>query len=170
MIKTGTLFGVIVLICGQTFAQSGKSAADIDMIRKRYQVISSLKLTNQRFTYESSGCVEEGVANFYFYGKEIVKITESGSIGDGSWVNEYYYDKGKFFFGLETIVGGPAIGKVTKTQYRYYVKDGRAIRIMEGAEIITFDSKAAEMIGIASRIYKAYATKKFISAICNSYK
>jgi hypothetical protein len=41
---------------------------------------------------------------------------------------------------------------------------------MEGAEIITFDSKAAEMIGIASRIYKAYATKKFISAICNSYK
>ncbi|WP_133300147.1 hypothetical protein [Mucilaginibacter terrenus] len=68
---------------------------------------------------------------------------------------------------METIIGGPAIGKVTKTQYRYYIKDGRPIRVMEDAKIIPSGSKAAEMLGTSRRILKAYTTKDFAAAVCN---
>ena len=167
MIKTYKLIILFFFICGLTFAQSGANMADIGAIRQRYLALANLKLSSQRFTYESSGCVEDGVVIFYFDGKEIVKIAESGSIGDGSWVNEYYYNNGKIFFALETITGGPAIGKVTTTQYRYYVKNGQPIRVMEGKKIIPTDSKATEMLQTAGKIYKAYTTKDFASAICD---
>lgn len=160
---------ILVLLATRSFSQSaGGDArsqktpeADIFAIRIAYQQINSDKLTKKQFTYQSSGCVDGGVVNYYFKNNDIVKITESGAIGDGSWVNEYYYYKSKFFFGLETIVGGPAIGKVTKTQYRYYIRDGRPTRLMEGSKIIPVDSRATEMLVTTGRIYKAYTTKEF---------
>ncbi|WP_158827416.1 hypothetical protein [Mucilaginibacter lacusdianchii] len=139
---------------------------DIAGIRQTYQQINSLNLTKQRFTYESPGCVEDGIVNYFFDHSKIVKITESGAIGDGSWAVEYYYSAGKVVFCLETIVGGPAIGKVTKSVYRYYIKNGRPVRVMEGSKIITANSKAAEIIQTANKIYDAYASKDFISALC----
>ncbi|RFZ84424.1 hypothetical protein DYU05_02035 [Mucilaginibacter terrenus] len=84
MIKTSALIIFILFIYGKTFAQSAASSADISAIRQHYKAISELKLSARHFTYESPGCVEDGVVDFYFNGKEIVKIIESGSIGDGS--------------------------------------------------------------------------------------
>lgn len=155
------------LISIQTYAQSGSNEPDIAAIRQKYQTINSLKLPGKRYTYESSGCVEEGVVNYYLNNKEIVKITEAGAIGDGSWENEYYYAAGKVIFCLETIIGGPAIGKVTKTQYRYYIKDGHPLRVMEGNKIIPADSKVKEILQTANKIHKAYITKDFVSAVCD---
>jgi hypothetical protein len=140
--------------------------ADILAIRKAFQRINALKLNPQRFTYEKEGCVEDGKVNFYLNNKEIVKITESGSIGDGSWMNEYYYAAGKVIFCFESLIGGPAIGPVSKSQYRYYIKNGKPIRVMEGSKVIPVDSKATEILHTATEIYKAYSTKDFASAIC----
>ncbi|MDT3401953.1 hypothetical protein [Mucilaginibacter terrae] len=177
--KFSFLFISMLLITSQLFAQvppisRGSRAliqtdvpTDVAAIRQIYQQINMLKLKPQRFTYESPGCVEEGVVNYFFNDKTIVKITESGSIGDGSWVKEYYYNDGRVVFCLESIVGGPAIGPVTKTKYRYYVKNGRVIREMENDKVIPADSKATDILKIAGKIYKAYSTKKFAEAICN---
>ncbi|WP_345953949.1 hypothetical protein [Mucilaginibacter sp. PAMB04168] len=165
--KVKFLFFLFLSTCVQVYAQSVNSEQDIAAIRQQYQTINSLKLNTQRFTYESSGCVDGGVITYFLKKKEIVRITESGSIGDGSWVNEYYYSAGKTIFCLETIVGGPAIGKVTKTQYRYYIKNSRPIRVMKGQKIIPAGSKATEILRTASKIYKAYTTKDFVSALCN---
>lgn len=155
---------LFLFTCGSAFSQTD---ADIANIRQVYQKINSSDLTKQHFNYESEGCVEDGQVDFFFDGKNIVKITESGAIGDGSWVNQFYYQAGKLIFCLETIEGGPAIGKSTKTEYRYYIKDGKVLRVMEGAKVIKNDSKAADAINTGTKIYKTYAKKDFAAAICN---
>ena len=136
-------------------------------IRQHVQKINSKKLKKEHYTYESAGCTEDGVVDYYFDEKAIVKVIESGAIGDGSWINEYYYHSGKVIFCFQTIVGGPAIGKVTKTEYRFYVKDDSPLKTMEGAKTVKSDSKASESIGTAKRIFKAYASKDFAGALCN---
>lgn len=148
---------------------SNKQMADqaILVIRKDVQKINSKKLKKEHYTYESAGCVEEGVVDYYFDEKALVKIVESGSIGDGSWVDEYYYQSGKVIFCFQTIVGGPAIGKVTKTEYRFYVKDGSIVKVLEGTKTIKADSKASESLETANKIFKAYASKDFAAALCN---
>ncbi|MBS7567053.1 hypothetical protein KHS38_21795 [Mucilaginibacter sp. Bleaf8] len=178
-LKVSLLFVFLIILSTRSWGQSGPSVPghktvqaaseqDITTIRRIYQEINSLKLTQQRFTYEAPGCVEEGVVNYFFRDKAIVKITESGSIGDGSWVHEYYYESGKAIFCYEAIVGGPAIGKVTKTEYRVYVKDNRPVRITANNKLIAVnDSKGTEAIQTAAKIYKAYAKKDFASALCD---
>ncbi|QXU44053.1 hypothetical protein [Pedobacter sp. D749] len=136
-------------------------------IRQDVQKINSKRLKKEHYTYESAGCTEDGVVDYYFDEKGIVKIVESGAIGDGSWVNEYYYRSGKVIFCFETIVGGPAVGKVTKTEYRFYVKDDSPLKTMEEAKTVKSDSKASESIGTANRTFKAYASKDFAGALCN---
>ncbi|WP_129714847.1 hypothetical protein [Pedobacter sp. SYP-B3415] len=145
-----------------------QNEAAIQNIRRTYQQINALNLTAERFKYESSGCVQDGVVTYFFSGKKILKIVESGSIGDGSWVHEFYYDAGKLIFCLESLVGGPANGPVTKTQYRVYLKQGSVIRALHDSnKISATDSKATELMQAGTRIYAAYTTKDFVSALCN---
>lgn len=166
---------LLTLISAPSFSQSvaagpgnkNPSEADIIAIRKAYQEINSGSLIKKHFTYESSGCVDGGVVDYYLKNNEIVKITESGAIGDGSWVNEYYYSAGKVIFCLETSEGGPAIGEVTKTKYRYYIKNDRPLRIMDGDKIIPVYNMSNEILPTAYKIYKAYKTKDFVAALCN---
>ncbi|QDW25624.1 hypothetical protein [Pedobacter sp. KBS0701] len=179
--KTVLLFSLSFGLTNAAFAQvtkpaplqqnvtSNKQMVDqaILAIRQDVQKINSKPLKKEHYTYESAGCTEDGVVNYYFDGKAIVKIVESGSIGDGSWVNEYYYRSGKVIFCFETIIGGPAIGKVTKTEYRFYVKDGIPLKTMEGAKTVKSDSKASESIGTAGSIFEAYTSKDFAGALCN---
>ena len=179
--KTALLFSLFFSLTNGVFAQTTKPAAlqlnltsnkqtvdhAILEIRQHVQKINSKKLKKEHYTYESAGCTEDGVVDYYFDEKAIVKVIESGAIGDGSWVNEYYYQSGKVIFCFQTIVGGPAIGKVTKTEYRFYVKDDSPLKIMEGAKTVKSDSKATEFIGTANRIFKAYASKDFAGALCN---
>lgn len=162
------LLSLIVLLLPFTAvkAQAGATDQDLAAIRTQCQLINTAKLTKQHFTYESSGCVEDGAVDYYLNGTEIVKIVESGAIGDGSWVHEYYYSGGKLIFSYEVIEGGPAIGKVTKTAYRVYVKDGKAIRTMEDKKVISGEDKAPEAIQIGGKIFKAYKTKDFAKVLC----
>jgi len=141
---------------------------DIAVIRAAFKKINSAALKQEQFKYEADGCVEDGVVQYFFQGKEIVKIAESGSIGDGSWKNEYYYEGGKFIFAYETIVGGPADGPETKSEYRIYVKDGKAIRYMEGQKIIPNDSRVTEALPIAAKLYKAFTAKNFAEILCSN--
>ena len=140
---------------------------DILSIKDAVQATNGKSLKRQHYTYESAGCVEDGVVDYFFDNKEIVKIMESGSVGDGSWVDEYYYRSGKVIFCFETIIGGPAIGKVTKTEYRVYTKDGRPVKTIAGKKTVKDDAKARESIETASKIFKAYASKDFVAALCN---
>ncbi|MBO9202447.1 MULTISPECIES: hypothetical protein [Niastella] len=148
------------------YAQQRTADAAIEEIRAAFKEINSKNLTKEHYTYTGDGCAEDGVVDYFLDKQQIVKIKESGSMGDGSWATEYYYRNGDLIFIYETQIGGPAIGKVEKSEYRVYVKDGRVIRFMQNQQIIPADNKAAEMTSTAIKILKARTTKNFAAALC----
>ena len=162
MYRIITILFFLAAFGGQAYAQQ-----DIEAIRVEFKKINSMPLTKKEFKYESAGCVDGGVVQYFLDKGDIVKITESGSIGDGSWVREFYFQAGKCIFCYDTQVGGPAIGPVTKTEYRVYVNDGKIIRVMEDKKIVTTDTKAIETVGTAAKLLKAYEKKNFAEILCN---
>jgi len=149
------------------YAQQKAANADIDAIRSVFKEINSKTFKIERYTYEAAGCAEDGVVEYYLDKQQIVKIKESGSIGDGSWDTEYYFRNGDCIFIYESLIGGPANGEVMKSEYRVYLKAGKVIRFMNDQKIIPADSKAGELTETAIRLLKAHTTKKFAEALCN---
>jgi hypothetical protein len=163
----------ICMTSAKTYASQGTAQTTIDTsaaiaaIRTAYKNINTASLTTEIFKYESAGCVEEGQVKFFFnQGKEIVKIVESGSIGDGSWNREFYFQSGKFIFCYESLIGGPADGPATRSEYRTYVKDNQVLRFMEDKNIVPAGEKSADALKVSYKLIKAYTTKKFAEALC----
>lgn len=146
--------------------QSSATEAGIAAIRAEFKRINAAPLTKEEFKYEADGCVDGGVVTYFRDKQEIVKISESGSIGDGSWVREYYYRSGKFIFCYEVIVGGPAVGPETKTEFRTYVKDDNVLRYMEDKKITPAGDKAAGEEATAYKLVKAHDTGDFAGVLC----
>lgn len=161
-----TLLLTIALPVLNLHAQQKNTETDISAIRAAFKEINTLSLKQEQFKYESDGCVEDGIVQYFFKGKEIVKIIESGSIGDGSWKKEYYYQSGNFIFSYEKLIGGSAGGEVTQSEYRIYAKDSAAIRYMEDQKIIQPDSRVDQTLATAGKLLKAYTTKNFATALC----
>jgi len=149
------------------YAQQKTPDAAIEEIRTAFKEINSNKTYKmERYTYEIAGCVDDGSLEYYLDKQQIVKIKESGLIGDGGWDTEYYYRNGNLIFIFESLIGGPAEGKVQKSEYRIYVKDGKVIRFMDNQQIIPANNKAAEMTATAIKLLKARTTKNFKAALC----
>ena len=159
-----TLLLILPVLNG--YAQQKSTETDIAAIRASFKKINALSLKQVPFKYESEGCVEDGIVQYYLKDNEIVKIIESGSIGDGSWKNEYYYESGKFIFSYEMIVGSSADGQESKSEYRIYVKDGAVIRYMEDQKILAADSRVSRTMVIAGKLLKAYTAKNFAAVLC----
>lgn len=166
------LLSGLLLPFGKVHAQqdpgSMDTAAGISAVRAAYQQINAAKLKKQIYKYEAEGCVNNGVVTYFLNPrKEIVKIVESGDIGDGSWDREFYFRSGKFIFCYEKITGGPAEGPEMKNEYRTYVKDDQVLRYLEDQQVLPPGENAAEAITISYKLIKAYTTKKFAEALCN---
>lgn len=162
-----TFLFAIVLPVLSVNAQQKNNEADINAIRANFKKINGLPLKKEQFKYEAEGCVEEGSVQYFFQDKAIVKIIESGSIGDGSWTKEYYYDAGKFIFSYEKTIGAAANGQESDIEYRIYVKNGTAIRFMENQKIIPSDERVPKTLSIAGKLLTAYTTRKFAEILCN---
>lgn len=149
------------------FARQKTPDAAIEEIRTAFKEINSNKTYKmERYTYEIAGCVEDGSLEYYLDKQQIVKIKETGLIGDGGWDTEYYYRNGNLIFIFESLIVGPFNGKSEQREYRVYVKDGRVIRFMENQKILPADNKAAEMTATAIKLLKARTTKNFKAALC----
>ncbi|MCF6404868.1 hypothetical protein L3C95_18355 [Chitinophaga filiformis] len=164
---------VVCLTCAKTYASQGTiqtntdTSAAIAAIRTTYRNINTAPLTTQLFKYESAGCAEDGQVKYFFnQKKEIVKIVESGSIGDGSWSREFYFEAGKLIFSYEFQIGGPADGPDTKSEFRTYVKGDQVLRFMDGKNILPAAEKSADALKVSYKLIKAYTTKKFAEALC----
>ena len=144
-----------------------RSIDDIDLIRAEYKKINTLKLRALQFKYENLECVDEGETTYYLQDDKVRKIVEKFIKGDGYTLTEYYFKDHKFIFALEIVIGGPAIGPETKTEYRYYVKNDKALRQMEGRKIVVPDTKFTEVLTNAYRLLKARNAKNFNEVICN---
>ena len=164
---------LICMTCAKTYASQGTiqssmdTSAAIAAIRAEYKNINTASLTTEVFKYESDGCAYDGQVKYFFnQKKEIVKIVESGSIGDGSWTREFYFQAGKFIFCYESLVGGPADGPETRSEYRTYAKDNQVLRFMEDKNIAPAGEKSADALKVSYKLIKAYTTKKFAEALC----
>ncbi|MBW8687144.1 hypothetical protein [Chitinophaga rhizophila] len=147
-------------------AASTANPADIANIRAAFKQINAMQLRKEEFTYEAAACADGGVVQYFFKGKEIVKIIESGSVGDGSWKKEFYYQSGKFIFSYDLIEGESADGHASKIEHRLYVKDGKVIRYLEDQQDIPEDGTATRDIDIAGKLLEAYKTRQFANALC----
>lgn len=144
------------------------TAAYIRVIRAEYQKVNASSLRKEPFKYEAEGCVNDGIVTYFLNAKkEIVKIAETGNIGDGSWNREFYFRSGKFFFCYETITGGPAEGPELKNEYRTYIKDDQVLQYMEDKKVLAPGEHSAEALAISYKLLDAYHTKKFAEALCN---
>ncbi len=167
MFKLIAFFALLLTLPGDCiFAQQKTNEGAIEAIRIAFKETNSKSLTKEHYTYEAEGCVEDGVVDYFLDKQQIVKIKESGSIGDGSWTTEFYYRNGNLIFIFESLIGGPANGPVQKSEYRVYVKDGKVIRFMDGQKIIPADNKAADLTATAGKLLKARTTKDFKAALC----
>jgi len=158
---------VKIYATASTVQNSMDTSAAIAAIRTEYKNINTAPLTTAEFKYESAGCAEEGQVKYFFnQKKEIVKIVESGAIGDGSWSREFYFQSGKLIFSYETQIGGPAEGPDTKSEFRTYVKDDQVLRYMEDKNIVPAGEKSADALKASYKLIKAYTTRKFAEALC----
>ncbi|WP_100077414.1 hypothetical protein [Chryseobacterium camelliae] len=147
---------------------SSVASEDIEAIRAEYKKINGLKLKAHRFAYEDLPCVDEGETIYYSNGKEVRKITEKFIRDDAYTLTEYYFKQGRLIFAIEIIIGGPAIGPDIKTEYRYYIKDNKAIRQMRDKEIVPADSKSTDVIERAYKLLKIKKRKKFNLDFCKN--
>jgi hypothetical protein len=140
----------------------------IALIRAAFERINKEKLSSRRFKFTEVNCVDEGEVTYMLdKGGNIIKVVETGSIGDGSWTTAYYYQNGRFLFSLCTDVGGPAIGPAITTRYRKYVYEDRVIRTMENDTYVTPDDTLLTATSKEYKILDAYHSKRFGAAFCN---
>lgn len=139
---------------------------DIEEIRAEYKKINGMNLRTKYFKYQDLECVDEGETTYFMQSKDVRKIVEKYIKGDGYTLTEYYFKEGKFIFAIEAIIGGPAMGPETKNIYRYYVKDDKVVRQMDGKQIVAPDSKFEDAFRRAYQLVKARTSKNFNEAIC----
>jgi hypothetical protein len=144
--------------------------SDIREIRKEYERINALKLKVEKFAYQTTDCVEGGEITYYSSNGQILKVSEKGAMDDAFWQKEYYYKAGKLFFSFERLNWGSAAGKTITTAYRFYFKDGKSIREMEGQKTTNLKEKASETASIAAKLLKVKSTKNFSSVYCDDQK
>lgn len=152
---------------GDNSTPQSASEESIRTIRAECKRINALTLNKKSFTWDADGCVDGGVVNYFFDRSKILKIVETGSIGDGSWVTEYYYKRGKFIFSYDVFTGGPAGGPETRKELRTYAKDDVIVRNIADKTITVPAEKILTATSKAYKILVAYQTRDFENALCD---
>lgn len=141
--------------------------AQIKAIRRVYQQIQAAPLTlADSVNVEVAGCINEGILRYYQDQGQIVKIVETGWIGDGGWTTEFYFDHGHYVFGLDVMEGGPADGPDERLETRTYVADGRIIRSISTRDGKPDHDTTTVSPTTAARLYYAYTKRNFATAVC----
>lgn len=138
----------------------------VKIIRTQFQKINDSPLTKKTFSWSQDGC-GQGELKFYFFNKELVKIIETGFIGDGSWTKEYYYKDKKIFFTYE--VEYIYVGNIeTKNENRIYFYNNKTIRTIGNGIVKDYTQQVAAISQISKEylLYNSYRLKNFNEAIC----
>jgi len=136
-------------------------------IRAEVQRINNMNVLVKSFSWSEDGCVEGGKVNYYLNNDSIVKVTESGFIGDGGWVKEYYYSKGKFIFSFMQHIGGPAAMPVDTSEIRIYADNDTLVLKKRNNDYMDDLSQKFNSRSVEYKILAAYKDKNFAKVFCN---
>lgn len=136
-------------------------------IRAEVQRINNMKLLVKSFDWNQDGCVEGGKVHYYLNNDTIVKVTESGFIGDGGWTKAYYYSKGKFIFSFMQHIGGPAAMPVDTSEIRMYADNDTLVLQKRNNDSFDDLTKKYNSRSVEYRILEAYNDKNFAKVFCN---
>ena len=105
-------------------------ADPIAEIRQKVEHINTATLTKKHFEFM---CDEKMKVDYFYEGKEIVKISvDFGTVGDTYAREDYYYNAGRIIFNYEFVEGGPACeGCITTNEYRSYIVDNKTIQYLK---------------------------------------
>ncbi|MBC7935052.1 MAG: hypothetical protein H7Y86_06805 [Rhizobacter sp.] len=159
------------------FKQKGTAVEDADTaltadskvaaIRTAVQAINSQTLQVQSFNWSEPSCADVGTITYYLNNDEIVKVIETGFIGDGGWIQEYYYSKGKFIFSFEQNIGGPAGLPADTNEMRIYMNADTLVLQKKNKKDLDDVSKKLTPASREYRILKAWKDKNFGEVLCN---
>lgn len=141
----------------------GKVAA----IRAAVQDINARTLLVKNFNWSEPSCADVGTIAYYLDKDEIVKVIETGFIGDGGWTKEYYYNNGKFIFSFVQNIGGPAGLPADTNELRVYMDADTLVLQRKNKEYLENMPRKLTPSSREYRILKALETKKFGAALCN---
>lgn len=143
-----------------------KDESAIGSIRAAVQAINSQTLQVQTFNWRRSSCADEASIRFFLDGGEIRKIVETGFIGDGGWVTEYYYNKGKFIFSYMQHIGGPAGMPVDTSEIRKYVDDDTLVLMIKNKESHTDIKQKFSGNSKEYKLLRSLKNKDYAEVLC----
>lgn len=130
----------------------------VQYIRGEFKAINEADYTARKHTLDC------GDVTYYVTGEEVRKIKKNWFAGDYGGDEEYYFKNGQLIFAYFWDEGGPANGKVTRQECRYYFYKGEMIRILsKGPRTCLEGDQVAEM---ASDAVTAYMRKDFSKLNC----
>ena len=135
-------------------------------IRTEVERINQMKLLVESFSWREDGCVDEGKVNYYLNNDTIVKVTESGFIGDGGWTKAYYYKNGKFIFSFMQSIGGPAGMPVDTSEIRMYADHDTLVLQKRNDKSFNDLSEKFTNSSTEYRLLNAYKSKNFAAVFC----
>jgi len=144
-----------------------RNESKVESIRSIVQSINEQNLLVQTFTWNEPSCADAGTIRYFLNGDEIVKVVETGFIGDGGWTKEYYYNKGKFIFSYDQYIGGPAGMPLDTNEVRIYMDADTLVLQRKNQDIVKGASKKITARSREYRILTALKTKDFGAALCN---
>lgn len=160
---------IILLNASQLHAQNitlTEIEKQVKNIRTQFQKINASPLNKKAFNWSQDGC-GQGELTFYFINQQLVKIIETGSIGDGSWTKEYYYKDKKivFTYEIEYIYVG---NTETKNEYRTYFYNNKIIRSIENSVIKNYTQQVSVIYQTSKeyRLFNSFTLKNYNDAIC----
>lgn len=133
-------------------------------IRTEIIRINALQPATKQYKIECEG---GATVVYYFENNNIVKVTiDWAFLGNYSTKSGYYYKDGKFIFGDEVTVGGPAGAAAVTTEYRNYVRNDKVIMTTKNEKIIPcltcqFSSSSREY-----KLLKTTSAKEVTAVIC----
>ena len=144
-----------------------KNETTIESIRAAVQNINNKTLQVQTFNWSAPACADEGTIRYFLDGETINKVVETGFIGDGGWVKEYYYQDGSFIFSYMRHIGGAAGMPVDTSEIREYVHADTLVLLIRNKEL---HDDIKQKFNNKSREYKLLASlknKDFAKVLCN---
>lgn len=139
----------------------------IQTIRNNVQAINNMNLLVETFDWSEPGCSDQGKISYYFNKDSIVKIVESGFIGDGGWTKEYYYYQGKYIFSFMQSIGGPAAMPVDTSEIREYVNSDTLVLLKRNNENHADIKEKWSANSTEYKLLNAFRRKNFGEILCN---